>query len=239
MSQDKTEKIEKIGIIMNGVTGRMGTNQHLMRSIVGIIKQGGVELPDGRLLLPDPVLVGRNPKKLEMLAEMSGVRKWTTDLSAALSEKDNKVYFDSQTTERRAPAVKEALTAGKCVYCEKPIAANFADALELHRLAKSSGLANGVVQDKLFLPGLIKLKSLIDEGFFGRILSVRGEFGYWVFEGEGVDPQLPSWNYRKADGGGIILDMFPHWGYVLSDLFGAIRSVSCFATTHVKQRWDE
>ncbi|MFA6133760.1 MAG: Gfo/Idh/MocA family oxidoreductase [Phycisphaerae bacterium] len=224
---------------MNGVTGRMGTNQHLMRSIVAIIKQGGVKVGDGEVIMPDPVLVGRNAAKLEALAAMSGVRKFTTDLDAALADKSNTIYFDAQTTNLRVPSVKKAIAAGLNVYCEKPTALTAQDAHDLYRLAQKAGVKHGVVQDKLWLPGLVKLRMLRDSGFFGKILSVRGEFGYWVFEGDRVSPQRPSWNYRKEEGGGIIVDMLCHWRYVLDNLFGPVQAVSCLGATHIGQRWDE
>ncbi|HOJ22488.1 MAG TPA: Gfo/Idh/MocA family oxidoreductase [Armatimonadota bacterium] len=232
-------KTHKVGIVMNGVTGRMGTNQHLMRSIVAIIRQGGVKISDEEVILPDPILVGRNPAKLEALSNTSGVEKWTTDLESALADPHNIIYFDSQTTDRRANAVKRAIAAGKHIYCEKPTALTTEEAYELYTLAKAAGVKHGVVQDKLWLPGLQKLKMLIDTGFFGRILSVRGEFGYWVFEGDSVPAQRPSWNYRREEGGGIIIDMLCHWRYVLDNLFGEVKSVSCLGATHVDTRWDE
>jgi len=228
-----------VGIIMNGVTGRMGTNQHLMRSIVEIINQGGVKLDDGSTIMPDPVLVGRNPDKLAKLVEMSGIDNWTTDLDSVLGDDRYGVYFDAQTTTRRVASVKQAIAAGKDVYCEKPTAETLDDAVELYRLAEAAGVKHGVVQDKLWLPGLRKLQQLRDDGFFGRILSVRGEFGYWVFEGADGQLQRPSWNYRKEDGGGIILDMLCHWRYVLDNVVAPIRAVSCLGVTHVPQRWDE
>jgi predicted dehydrogenase len=224
---------------MNGVTGRMGTRQHLVRSIAAIREQGGVPLPGGGTLVPEPVLVGRDEKKLRSLAEAHGVQRWSTDLEECLADPRDEVYFDSQTTTRRADAVRMAIAAGKHVYCEKPTATNLAEAIELARLAWERGVKNGVVQDKLFLPGLVKLKRLVDGGFFGRILSVRGEFGYWVFEGDWRPPQRPSWNYRKEEGGGIIVDMLCHWRYVLDNLFGEVRAVSCLGATHIPQRWNE
>lgn len=229
----------RVGIIMNGVTGRMGTNQHLIRSILAIRQQGGVPLPDGRRILPDPILVGRNPHKLQALAEAHDIARWTTRLDEALANPDDLIYFDAQTTALRFEAVKAAIAAGKHVYCEKPTAHDLAAALELARLARERGVKNGVVQDKLFLPGLLKLKRLVQSGFFGRILAVRVEFGYWVFEGDWQPAQRPSWNYRKEDGGGIIVDMFPHWQYVLENLVGPVRSVVCLGATHIPQRWDE
>ncbi|MBD3276350.1 MAG: gfo/Idh/MocA family oxidoreductase [Candidatus Marinimicrobia bacterium] len=224
---------------MNGVTGRMGTNQHLMRSIVKIMNQGGVQISPQEFIMPDPILVGRNPVKLQERADMSGVEKWTTDLDEALSDSNNTIYFDAQLTDLRYEAVKQAIAAGKHIYSEKPSAGTTEQAYELYKLAKEAGVKHGIVQDKLWLPGLLKLKTLIDTGFFGEILAVRGEFGYWVFEGETVSAQRPSWNYRKEDGGGIILDMFPHWNYVLENLFGKVKSLSCIGTTHIKERWDE
>jgi predicted dehydrogenase len=228
----------KVGVILNGVTGRMGTNQHLMRSIVPIIRQGGVRVGD-EVVLPEPLLVGRNAARVEALARSAGLERWTTDLDAALSDPGMSVYFDAQTTQQRAAGVRRALAAGKHVYCEKPTATSTAEAVELHRLAHSRGVKQGVVQDKLWLPGLMKLADLEARGFFGRILSVRGEFGYWVFEGDRVPAQRPSWNYRREDGGGIAMDMLCHWRYVLDNLFGPVRAVSCLTATHLPTRWDE
>lgn len=232
-------QIRRIGIIMNGVTGRMGANQHLARSIVAIIRQGGVRISDRETILPDPLLVGRNPAKLEKLAAEHGLDRWTTDLDAALADPEFPVYFDAQTTDRRVDSVRKAIAAGKHVYCEKPTALTAADAVDLYRRAVRAGVKNGVVQDKLWLPGLMKLAALRDTGFFGRILSVRGEFGYWVFEGDVVPPQRPSWNYVREQGGGIIVDMLCHWRYVLDNLFGPVRAVTCLGATHIPKRWDE
>ncbi len=235
-------KQQRIGIIMNGVTGRMGTNQHLVRSIVAIRKEGGVRLADGSRLMPDPILVGRNAAKVEALAAAHGIERWTTDLAKALKGKDT-VFFDAASTQLRPKLLKQAIAAGKHVYCEKPVATNLAEAMDLYKAAKKAGIKHGVVQDKLWLPGMLKLAQLRDEGFFGKILSVRGEFGYWVFEGDtqsGQPPaQRPSWNYRKQDGGGIILDMLCHWRYVLDNLFGEVQAVSCLGATHLPFRWDE
>ena len=230
---------QRIGIIMNGVTGRMGTNQHLARSIVAIRKQGGIALPNGDMLYPDPILVGRNAQKLQALAQTYQIERWSTDLEACLANPDDTIYFDAQTTSHRAECLRQAIAAGKHIYCEKPVADNLAITLEIARLAEAAGIKHGVVQDKLFLPGLLKLKRLIDGGFFGRILSVRGEFGYWVFEGDWQPAQRPSWNYRAEDGGGIIIDMLCHWRYVLDNLFGAVQSVQCIGATHIPQRVDE
>ena len=234
---------KRVGIIMHGVTGRMGMNQHLIRSIAEIRRQGGLALKDGTRLMPDPVLVGRNAAKLAELAKAHGIARWTTDLGTALDLKEDTVFFDAASTQLRPKLLKRAIAAGKHVYCEKPVATTLAEAKELYAAAKKAGVKHGVVQDKLWLPGLLKLKALRDSGFFGRILSVRGEFGYWVFEGDphlGQPPaQRPSWNYRKKDGGGIILDMLCHWRYVLDNLFGEVRAVSCRGATHIPFRWDE
>jgi len=231
--------IHKVGIILNGVTGRMGTNQHLMRSIVEIIKQGGVPCGPAEFIMPDPVLVGRDEVKLRKLAELSGVKKWTTKLDEVMNDPSYQIYFDAQTTGRRAEAVKMAARAGKHVYCEKPVAVDTATALELYEVCKKAGVKHGVVQDKLFLPGMLKLKRLMENDFFGKILSVRGEFGYWVFEGFNVPAQRPSWNYRKEDDGGIIVDMLCHWRYVLDNLFGNVKGVFCLGATHIPERVDE
>jgi predicted dehydrogenase len=230
----------KVGIIMNGVTGRMGTNQHLIRSICAIRDQGGVKISDNETIMPDPILVGRNAAKLEKLAAQNKVTRWSTNLDEALADPYNTVYFDAQLTNLRVDAVKKAIAAGKHIYCEKPTATNTEEAFELYKLAKAKGVKQGVVQDKLWLPGLLKLKLLIDSGFFGRILSVRGEFGYWVFTGQDqIPPQRPSWNYRAEEGGGIIIDMLCHWRYVLDNLFGEVKSVSCLGATHIPTRVDE
>ena len=232
-------KEHSLGIIMNGVTGRMGTNQHLVRSILAIRRQGGVRLDNGDIIVPDPILVGRNPGKLKALAQTHGIARFTTDLDAALKDPFNAIYFDSQTTDRRAEGVRRAIAARKAIYCEKPTAVDTATAVALYRECQAAGLKNGVVQDKLWLPGLLKLRRLIDSNFFGRILSVRGEFGYWVFEGDGQPAQRPSWNYRKEDGGGIVSDMLCHWRYVIDNLFGEVASVSSLSATHIPERRDE
>lgn len=233
-------KTRRIGIIMNGVTGRMGANQHLMRSIVEIIKQGGVRVGEDETLMPNPILVGRNEAKLRELCQRAGVEAWTTDLRAALADPRYEVYFDAQTTLLRESAVREAVEAGKHVYCEKPTAVNVESALALYRLCRDKGVKHGVVQDKLWLPGLVKLKRLIDSGELGRVFSAQGNFGYWVFEGhKGQAPQRPSWNYRKEDGGGMIIDMLCHWRYVLDNLLGPARALQCRGATHIKERVDE
>jgi predicted dehydrogenase len=232
-------KAVTVGIIMNGVTGRMGMNQHLLRSIVPLMQQGGIRAGGDTRIVPAPLLVGRNADKLESVARAAGLTRWTTDLDAALSDPGMSVYFDAQTTSRRAESVTRAIEAGKHVYCEKPTATSTSDALALYTRARARGVKNGVVQDKLWLPGLMKLADLKAKGFFGRILSVRGEFGYWVYEGDLIPAQRPSWNYRKEEGGGIVVDMLCHWRYVLDNLFGAVKAVSCRAETHIPERFDE
>jgi len=230
---------QRLGIIMNGVTGRMGMNQHLIRSIVAIRDQGGVALSNGDRVMPDPILIGRNAEKLAALARTHRVERFGTDLARALDDRDDTVFFDAATTQMRPALLRQAIAAGKHVYCEKPIAVDLEQALDIARTAERAGVRNGAVQDKLFLPGLLKLRMLREAGFFGRMLSVRGEFGYWVFEGDLVPAQRPSWNYRQEDGGGIILDMMCHWRYVLDNLFGEVKSVCCRGATHIPKRWDE
>jgi predicted dehydrogenase len=232
-------KLREIGIIMNGVSGRMGYRQHLVRSILAIRDEGGIELPDGTRATVRPLLVGRHESKLAELAARHGIEDYTTDLDAALSDPRWEIYADFLITQARPAALRKAIAAGKAIYTEKPTASTAEEAIELARLAAAKGLKTGVVHDKLYLPGLRKLRRLIDSGFFGQILSVRGEFGYWVFEGDWQPAQRPSWNYRAADGGGIIVDMFPHWNYVLENLFGRVRTVYTQAATHIRQRWDE
>ena len=230
---------QRIGIIMHGVTGRMGYNQHLIRSIQAIIQEGGLVLSNGDRLIPDPILVGRNAKKMEALAEEQGIARWSDNIEQCLANTEDTLFFDAGTTQMRSELLSQAIRAGKHIYCEKPSADTLENAIGVARLARQKGVKHGVVQDKLFLPGLLKLKSLIDSGYFGRILSVRGEFGYWVFEGDWRRAQRPSWNYRKADGGGIILDMLCHWRYVMDNLFGSVQSVSCLGARHIQERWDE
>ncbi len=224
---------------MNGVTGRMGYRQHLVRSILAIRDSGGLLLADGSRVVPEPVLVGRNAAKLAELAQRHGIERWTTDLDEALADDSSPVYFDAQVTQAREASIKAAIAAGKHIYTEKPTSESLAGALDLARLAAEAGVKNGVVHDKLYLPGLVKLKRLIDGGFFGQILSVRGEFGYWVFEGDWQTAQRPSWNYRKEEGGGIVVDMFCHWPYVLEHLFGRPEAVIAKAVTHIPTRVDE
>jgi len=228
-----------IRVIMNGVTGRMGYRQHLVRSVLAIRDDGGIGLPNGERITVEPILVGRNAEKLAALAVQHGVTDFTTNLDEALGDESATVYFDAQVTSERKKSILKAIGAGKHIYTEKPIAESVEEGIELVTAAREAGALNGVVHDKLYLPGLLKLKRLIDSGFFGRILSVRGEFGYWVFEGDLLPAQRPSWNYRAEDGGGMVLDMFPHWNYVLENLFGRVQAVSAKAVTHIPERWDE
>jgi len=230
---------QRIGIIMYGVTGRMGMNQHLIRSILAIRAQGGVVLSNGDRAVPDPIIVGRNADKIERLARAQGVERWTTDLDAALANPDDTIFFDAASTQLRPTLLRKAIAAGKAVYCEKPLAESLEEALAIARLAREAGLPNGIVHDKLSLPGLMKLRMLRDSGFFGRILLIKGDFGYWVFEGDWQEAQRPSWNYRKADGGGIVSDMLCHWRYVLDNVVAPVKAVSCLGATHIPERWDE
>jgi predicted dehydrogenase len=230
---------KRIGIVMHGITGRMGMNQHLIRSIAAIRADGGVRLKSGDVIVPDPILVGRNAAKLAELAAAHNISRWTTDLDAAINDPKDEVFFDAATTQMRAGLVRRAIEAGKNIYCEKPTAGSLTEAIAIASLAKSRGIKHGVVQDKLFLPGLLKLKMVIDSGFLGRLLSVRGEFGYWVFEGDWQPAQRPAWNYKLSEGGGIIVDMLCHWRYVLDGIFGAVTSVSCLGANHIPERFDD
>jgi predicted dehydrogenase len=228
-----------VTVALNGVTGRMGYRQHLVRSLLSIREEGGIPLADGTFLYPEPILVGRNEQRLRAIAERHGLERWSTSLDEVLSDPSVEVYFDTQVTSAREASLLKAIEAGKHIYTEKPVAESLEGALRLAAAARSAGIVHGVVQDKLFLPGVIKLRRLIKEGFFGRVLSIRLEFGYWVFEGDSIAAQRPSWNYRKEDGGGIVLDMFPHWQYLLEDLFGPITALYARHATHLPKRWDE
>jgi predicted dehydrogenase len=232
-----TQKV--IQVAMNGVTGRMGHHQHLVRSVLSIREQGGLRLDDGTILCPEPILVGRSEERLRAMAAQHGLSRWTTSLDEVLADPSVDVYFDAQVTSAREVSLLKAIEAGKHVYTEKPVAESLEGALQLAAAASAKGITSGVVQDKLFLPGMIKLRRLVRDGFLGRVLSVRLEFGYWVFDGDGIPAQRPSWNYRAEEGGGITLDMFPHWQYLLEDLFGPITAVYARNVTHLPRRWDE
>lgn len=229
----------RLGLIMHGVTGRMGYNQHLVRSVLAIRDQGGLRLTDGSRVQLDPIIVGRDLAKVRALAERHGIARYTDDLAAALANPDDAVFFDAASTRLRPALLRQAIDAGKHVYCEKPVAESLDEALAIARHARAKGVRNGIVHDKLDLPGLLKLKRLRDSGFFGRILSVKGDFGYWVFEGDWMPAQRPSWNYRAKDGGGMVSDMLCHWRYVLDNVIAPVRSVSCRTATHIAERWDE
>lgn len=229
----------RLGIIMNGVTGRMGRNQHLMNSIAAIRRDGGVMLSDGTRLVPDPILIGRDEERLKAAAAAAGIDTWSTDLDAALSDASYDVYFDAVKTEARVGNILKAIEAGKHIYTEKPTAENFADALSLYTAAKAKGVKHGVVADKLWAPGMNKLRMLMKSGFFGEVIMVRIEGCYWVFEGDLQPAQRPSWNYKKAEGGGMILDMMPHYFYMLEAMGGRPVDIVCHADTLVKNRWDE
>src|SRR5579863_5746985 len=227
-----------IGIVIDGATGRLGTTQHL-RSLLEIAGEGGLRLANGDRLVPKPILLGRNADKLATLAEKSGGLDWSTEREPCLAANGIEIYFDASATGGRPERARAALAAGKHVYLEKPIAQGLEDALSLARAAEAAGRKGGVVQDKLFLPGLKKLRRLYDAKFFGRIISVRLEFGWWVFDGEITPAQRPSWNYRKEGGGGLILDMFAHWRYIFDRLLGPITAVSCRHMTALPTRRDE
>jgi predicted dehydrogenase len=229
----------RVGIIMHGATGRMGTTQHLSRALLAIRGEGGLALMGGDRLVPDPILIGRDAEKVGALASSLGIARWSTDLDAALARPEDELFFDSAPTGLRAPLVRRALEAGKHVYVEKPTAPTLAEAVDLARLAARLRRKNGVIQDKLFLPGLMKLKLLKDGGFFGRILAVRIEFGWWVFDGDLQPSQRVSWNYRKRDGGGIALDMYSHWRYVIDRLIAPVTRIAAILKTHQPQRRDE
>ncbi len=236
-----------LNVAMHGVTGRMGTNQHLIRSVLAIVKQGGVKLTSGDRCLIKPILIGRSEGKLRHLAcnvakaEIGAELEYSTDLSGVLGDSKIDLVFDASSTQLRPEIIRRAIENGKPVYCEKPIATSSVQAHELADLCEKRGIKNGVVQDKLWLPGIRKIRLLRDQGFFGKILSVRGEFGYWVFTGLDADQpaQRPSWNYRKEDGGGIMIDMYCHWQYVIDNLFGPIQKVISHAVTDIETRVDE
>lgn len=231
--------MQTLGIILHGVTGRMGKNQHLLRSILPIIQQGGVQLKNGEFVQIKPVLAGRNHEKLKALAEETGIQDFSTDLNSLLQDPNYSVFFDAASTQLRAGLVSQALAFNKHVYTEKPLTETWQTAQDLADQAQKLNLKNGVVQDKLFLPGLLKLKKLLDEGFFGTVLTCKIDFGYWVFDGIERTAQRPSWNYRKKDGGGIMLDMLCHWHYILEHLFGSVKSLCCLSVNHIQTRADE
>lgn len=227
-----------IGVVIEGATGRLGTTQHL-KALLAIRAEGGLPLGNGDRLMPEPVLLGRNADKLAALAERSGGLRWTTDRDAALADPAIEIYFDAISTGGRPQRAQSAFTAGKHVYVEKPVAETLDGALALARAAQRAGRKGGVVQDKIYLPGLKKLRKLYESNYFGRVLTVKLEFGWWVFDGDLYPSQRPSWNYKRATGGGLILDMFAHWRYVFDRLLGPIEAVSARQITGQKRRRDE
>jgi predicted dehydrogenase len=229
---------EKLGIIVNGATGGISSRQHLDRALVAIRREGGLEI-GGRLYMPELLLVGRNPAKLEALANRLEVSDWTTDLNAALADSRFPIFFDGSFTEQRAGSLRAAIDAGKHIYAEKPVVTDLETGRALLDRARAAGIKHGVVQDKLFLPGLTKLRLARDMGAIGRVLNFRLEFGYWIFSGMEVPAQRSSWNYRKAEGGGLVLDMYPHWRYIIEGLLGPIKRVVSAAWTAIPERVDE
>ena len=231
--------VRTLRIAMEGVTGRLGTNQHLIRSLLAIRNEGGLPLHNGDRLMPEPVLLGRNPDKLAALAAAHGGLSWSDDVPATLADETIDIYFDVAATGGRLERALRAIAAGKHIYLEKPVANSSAEAMQIVRAAKARGVKAAAVQDKVYLPGFHKLRKVRDSGFFGRILSARLESGWWVFDSELYPSQRSSWNYRRRDGGGLVLDMYPHWRYLTSSLMGPIRAVSCRRVTQQKKRWDE
>ena len=146
---------KNIQIIVEGATGRLGNNKHL-RALLNIRKEGGLLLKNGDRLMPEPVLLARNADKLQALAGQHNIA-WSTDREAFLADKTNEIYFDASVTAGRYERAASALRAGKHVYLEKPIAETLEQALDLASLAEKLKLKNGTVQDKLFLPSLLKL----------------------------------------------------------------------------------
>ena len=226
-------------VAMDGVTGRLGTNQHLIRSVLAIRKDGGLALRNGDRLIPEPVLLGRNPDKLAGLAAAHGGLAWSADAAATLADTSIDIYFDTSATGGRVERALRAIAAGKHIYLEKPIADSAQAAMAIVRAAQTAGVKAASVQDKVYLPGFHKLHKVRDSGFFGRILSARLDSGWWVFDGELHPAQRSSWNYRRQDGGGLVLDMYPHWRYLLTSLIGPIKAVSCRKVTQIPRRIDE
>lgn len=227
----------RIGIVINGATGRIGTTQHV-RHLVDIRNDGGLALAGGDRLVPDLLLAGRDAGRLAALAAAHGGLRWTTDLDAALAGPDE-IFMDCSATGGRPALLRRAIAAGKHIHSEKPIAPTTAEAMELARLAAARGVKHGVIQDKLFLPGFAKMMLLKRQGFFGRIVSARIDAGSWIFDGELQTCQRPSWNYRKADGGGLALDMMAHWRYMIEGLAGPVARVAAQVSTALPSRIDE
>ena len=227
-----------IGIILNGATGRICSTQHLKNSLAAIRDEGGLAVGEDRVM-PRLMLVGRNAARLAEVARAHGVADWTTDLDTALADPAFAVFFDAATTGGRLAVLKKAVAAGKHIYAEKPVVPSVAEGRDLLAAAQARGLKHGAVEDKLYLPGLRKLARVMGDGALGRVVGFRLDFGWWVFDGVEAPTQRPSWNYRRADGGGLVLDMFPHWRYVLEGLLGRIRRVAAATSTGVPERVDE
>ena len=209
-----------IGIILNGVTGRMGLNQHLRRSLDAIRADGGVALNETEFIMPNLLLVGRNPVKLEAISQEFGNAQMV-HRSGRRTGRPEFLHLLRRPDHSPRRSREEGHRGRQTRLLREADRDHLAGALDLYELAKKAGVKHGVVQDKLWLPGLRQAADALSTwASFGEILSVRGEFGYWVFEGDTVPAQRPSWNYRKEDGGGIILDMLCHWRYVLDNLFG-------------------
>src|SRR5215813_6935439 len=227
----------RIGVIINGATGRMGTTQH-MANLLAIAAEGGLPLQNGDRLIPELTLVGRDAGRLKALAAAHGNPRCTTSLAEAFAGPDQ-VFMDCAATGDRPKRVRQAIAAGKHIHIEKPTAPTVDEAMALARLCQRAGLKHGVIQDKLFLPGYAALLSLSKSGFFGRILSVKIDAGSWIFDGTEQECQRPSWNYRKADGGGLALDMMAHWRYMIDRLVAPITGVCASMATAIPERVDE
>mgnify|MGYP001349413636 FL=1 len=227
-----------LGIILNGATGRICRTQHIRGGLAQIRDEGGLHVDDD-VVMPRLLLAGRNETRLAEVANEFGIEEWTTDLDAALADPEFPVFFDAAATHLRLDTLNRAIDAGKHIYTEKPIAPSVAEGLELMRRADEQALRHGAVEDKLFLPGFRKLQSLVEQGFFGRVVGFRLEFGWWVFDGVEAESQRPSWNYTKDGGGGLLSDMHPHWRYVIEGILGPIARVACSAWTAQPERIDE
>jgi predicted dehydrogenase len=227
-----------VGIIINGATGRIGSTQHIANALAPIRAEGG--LPAGSdLIIPRLLLAGRDNERLSGIAKAYGIDDWTTDLDGALANPNYAVFFDAAATRQRVATLTKAIEAGKHIYTEKPVAPTAAEGRALLRAAQARGLKTGAVEDKINLPGFQKLAALAAAGFFGRVTGFRLDFGWWVFDGAERESQRPSWNYQKRGGGGLTLDMYPHWRYLIENILGPIKKVITSATTALPTRIDE
>jgi predicted dehydrogenase len=233
----KVLAVREVGIIVNGATGRIASTQHLANALLPIRAEGGLAVGDDRVM-PRLLLAGRDEKRLAELARGNGIDRWTTNLDAALSDPGYSVFFDAATVQR-VPALSKAVAAGKHIYSEKPVALSVADGMSLLAAARARNLKHGAVEDKIFLPGLQKLAQLADKKFFGRVTGFRLDFGWWVFEGFERKSQRPSWNYQRSGAGGLTMDMYPHWRYVIESILGPIRRIVAATATSIPQRADE